>query len=66
MLLQIYKFKDALKRHGVQTESCGTKGLGAMEESEYKSVAPHTDVPNASDASPNMDTDDGPVGPNNE
>ncbi|KAG2543162.1 thioredoxin-like 1-1, chloroplastic [Panicum virgatum] len=48
------------------TESCGTKGLGAMEESEYKSVAPHTDVPNASDASPNMDTDDGPVGPNNE
>jgi len=37
-----------------------------LEESEYKSVVPHTDVPNASDASPNMDTDDGPVGPNNE
>ncbi|RCV46369.1 hypothetical protein SETIT_9G526200v2 [Setaria italica] len=57
----IHKFKDALKRHGVQTESLATeKGL---EESEPKSFAPPTDIPNASDPSPNMDVDDGPVEP---
>jgi hypothetical protein len=48
---------------GFRLSLAAQKGL---EESEYKSVAPCTDVPNASDASPNMDTDDGPVVPNND
>ena len=64
MIFQIHKFKDALKRHGVQTESLATeKGL---VESESKSLAPPSDTPNASDPSPNMDGDDGQVEPSNE
>ncbi|KAF8667826.1 hypothetical protein HU200_052638 [Digitaria exilis] len=61
----IHKFKDALKRHGVQTLSLATdKG---SEEYEPKGLAPTTDIPNASDASPNMDGDGGPVvEPNND
>ncbi|KAG2554471.1 hypothetical protein PVAP13_9KG606200 [Panicum virgatum] len=60
----ISTFKDALKKHGVQTESLATeKGL---VESESKSLAPPSDTPNASDPSPNMDGDDGQVEPSNE
>ncbi|CAN6290541.1 unnamed protein product [Urochloa humidicola] len=60
----IHKFKDALKRHGVQIESLTTeKGL---EESESKSFDPPTDIPNASDPSQNMEGDDGPVEPSND
>ena len=60
MLFQIYKL--LLNGMVFRLSLVAQKGL---EESEYKSVVPHTDVPNASDASPNMDTDDGPIGPNN-
>jgi hypothetical protein len=64
VLFQIHKFKDALRRHGVQTESLATeKGL---EESEPKRLAPPTDIPNASDPSPNMDEDDDPTEPSND
>jgi len=64
VILQIHKFKDALKRHGVQTESLATeKGL---EEPESKSFTPPSDIPNASDPSLNMDGDDGWVEPRNE
>ncbi|XP_066384102.1 thioredoxin-like 1-1, chloroplastic isoform X3 [Miscanthus floridulus] len=60
----IHKFKDALKRHGVQTESqAAEKGL---EEYELKSFDPRTDISNASDASPKMDRDDGPSEPSND
>ncbi|KAL6660060.1 hypothetical protein ACP70R_002182 [Stipagrostis hirtigluma subsp. patula] len=60
----IHKFKDALRGHGVQTESpAAEKGL---EESEIKSCAPGTDIPNATDTSQNMDGDAGPVPPNND
>ena len=64
MILQIHKFKDALKRYGVQTESLATEK--GSEESESKSFAPPSDIPNASDPSPNMDGDDGWVEPSNE
>jgi hypothetical protein len=64
VIFQIHKFKDALKRHGVETESLATeKGL---EESEPKSFAPPSDIPNTSDPSLNMDGDDGRVEPSNE
>ncbi|RCV46371.1 hypothetical protein SETIT_9G526400v2 [Setaria italica] len=54
-----HKFKDALKRHGVQTKSLAAEKVS--EESEHNSIAPLTDIPKASDASPNMDGDDSPI-----
>ena len=64
MQFQIHKFKDALKRHGVQIVSpAAEKGL---EVSEPKSSAPPTDIPTANDPSPNMDGDGGPIEPNND
>ncbi|CAL4912764.1 unnamed protein product [Urochloa decumbens] len=60
----IHKFKDALKRHGVQTESLAIEKV--LEESEPKSFAQPTEIPNAGDPSPNMDGDDGPVEPSND
>uniref|UniRef100_K4AIP4 Thioredoxin domain-containing protein n=1 Tax=Setaria italica TaxID=4555 RepID=K4AIP4_SETIT len=56
---KFHKFKDALKRHGVQTKSLAAEKVS--EESEHNSIAPLTDIPKASDASPNMDGDDSPI-----
>ncbi|KAL6846281.1 hypothetical protein ACP4OV_023729 [Aristida adscensionis] len=60
----IHKFKDSLKRHGVQTESfAAEKGF---EESEPNSSTPSPDFPNGSDASEDMDGDVGPIPPSND